>query len=135
MLATAGLLFMLLQLAPNNQTMITVGMGLMGLSMMPLLPIGLETAVECTYPVPEEMSATLLMLVGNVVGLGFTYVMEWMILNGAGYKKEVVFTPVGVLLLSVVGCASGVVFSFQGRYKRLEAEGERERERARVLIT
>ena len=48
---------------PNNQTMITVGFAVMGLSMMPLLPIALATAVEVTYPVPEEMSATLLMLV------------------------------------------------------------------------
>ena len=33
---------------PTFQTMITVAFAVMGLFMMPLLPISLETAVECT---------------------------------------------------------------------------------------
>ena len=107
-------MFMLLQLSPNNQTMITIGMATMGLSMMPLLPVGLETAVECTYPVPEEMSATMLMLVGNVVGLGFTYLMQWLISNQTVYDSHVVFTHAGILLVSVVVFSTCVVGTFQG---------------------
>jgi len=124
-MATSGLLFMLLQLSPNNQTMITIGMGVMGLSMMPLLPIALETAVECTYPVPEEMSATLLMLVGNLFGLGFTYLMQYLISLQPKYHangNNAMFTYAGYLLLIVVGFSGCVIATFKGKYKRLEAE-------------
>ena len=124
-MATSGLLFMLLQLSPNNQTMITIGMGVMGLSMMPLLPIALETAVECTYPVPEEMSATLLMLVGNLFGLGFTYLMQFLISLQPKYHangNNSMFTYAGYLLLIVVGFSGCVIATFKGKYKRLETE-------------
>ena len=126
-MATAGCMFMLLQLSPNNQTMITIGMAAMGLSMMPLLPVGLETAVECTYPIPEEMSATMLMLVGNVVGLGFTYLMQWLISNQTVYDSHVIFTNAGILLVSVVVFSTCVIGTFQGKYKRLEYEQEQEK--------
>ena len=122
LVAIAGLTFMLLQLAPNNQTMITIGMGCMGLCMMPLLPVGLETAVECTYPVPEEMSATLLMLVGNLVGLSFTYLMQYLISREPVYNPNTTFTGAGILMLSVVVFSWCVIMTFQGKYKRLEAE-------------
>jgi len=122
MVAIFGLIFMLLQLVPDNQTMITIGMGVMGLSMMPLLPVALETAVECTYPVPEEMSATLLMLVGNLFGLGFTYLMQYLISLQPVYNKDAVFSDAGILLVVVVGFSLCIIMTFNGKYKRLEAE-------------
>ena len=36
---------------------------------LPLLPVALQSAVECTYPIPEELSATCLILFGNIVGI------------------------------------------------------------------
>lgn len=133
-LATLGLTFMLLQLKPDNQTMITIGMGAMGLSMMPLLPVALETAVECTYPVPEEMSATLLMLVGNIFGLGFTYLMQYLISKQQAYDEHVYFTHVGTLLLSVVGFSGLVIATFRGRYKRLQYEREQDHKNEESLL-
>eukprot|EP01047_Picozoa_sp_COSAG01_P039172 COSAG01_NODE_3221_length_6395_cov_15.338945_2_plen_99_part_00 len=51
--ALAALIFVMTQLRPHNQTLITVGFGLMGFTMMPLLPTALEAAVELSYPTPE----------------------------------------------------------------------------------
>ena len=73
------LIFVLMMLQPNNSTILAVSFAVMGFFMMPLLPITLETAVECTYPVPEETSAALLMLMGNVVGFICTYVLQTLI--------------------------------------------------------
>ena len=128
-LSTLGLVFVLTQLRPDNETLITVGFGVMGLSMMPLLPTALESAVECTYPVPEEMSGTLLMMVGNVAGLGFTYAMQYLIELRPKYDPaEGPWTPASVLLVSMVGASTLVVYMFQGEYLRLEADRNAERD-------
>jgi sugar porter (SP) family MFS transporter len=49
--------FMLAMLRPHNTTALTVAFGVMGLTMMPLYPVTLEAAVECTYPIAEENSS------------------------------------------------------------------------------
>ncbi len=127
--ATSGLLFVLLQLVPDNQTAIAIGFGCMGFCMMPLLPTALEAAVECTFPVPEEMSATLLMLVGNVAGLGLTYFMQYLVSLRPKYDAAMGrMTPVSWCLLGAVGASAMIVFTFQGRYLRLEAEKKEEQQ-------
>lgn len=121
--ATVSLVYMLVQLKPNNQTHLAVGFGLMGFSMMPLLPVALEAAVEATYPVPEEMSATLLMLVGNLGGLGLTYLLQYLISLEPVYRPHLVpLSPAGWFLLLSVGTSMVVVSSFKGEYRRLQAE-------------
>lgn len=133
-MAVGGLTFVLLQLIPDNQIAISVGFGWMGFCMMPLLPTGLEAAVECTFPVPEEMSATLLMLVGNVAGLGLTYLMQYLVSLRPTYDPELGrMTPVSWCLLGAVAFSAAVVFSFQGKYLRLDAEKIR-REQESLLL-
>ena len=47
-----------------------------GAFLVPLLPVSLQCAVECTFPISEEASASLLILAGNLGGLGFTFVCQ-----------------------------------------------------------
>jgi len=68
------------------------------------------------------MSATLLMLVGNLVGLSFTYLMQYLISREPVYNPNTTFTGAGILMLSVVVFSGCVIMTFQGKYKRLEAE-------------
>jgi hypothetical protein len=51
-------------LQPGQSALVTAAFGVLGLAMMPLLPVCFESAVECTYPVNEETSSGLLMLAG-----------------------------------------------------------------------
>ena len=98
---------------------------LMGVTMLPLLPIALQCAVECTYPMPEESSAGLLMLVGNLLGLGFTYAIQGLCAltpDAAAVDTSPGLLPFGWFALAVVAGAMGVVFGFNGQYLRLQAD-------------
>ena len=95
----------------------------MGFFMMPLLPTALETAVEVSYPIPDEMSASFLMLLGNIMGLVFTYTMQFLIALQPSYTPgNHGFTPVTIFLLSAVAVSTVFILSFNGQYKRLEME-------------
>ena len=50
----------------------TILCALIGASMVPILPVGFEFAIEMSYPVGEAMSAGVLMSVGQVIGIIFT---------------------------------------------------------------
>ena len=115
-------------LKPDNSAMVASSFGVMGLVMMPLLPVSLETGVECTYPVPEESSSMMLMSVGNLLGAVFIYAYQELIdlrknycTETGGFLKKM-FNPAAILTLSVVCFASAFIFTYNGPYKRLEAE-------------
>ena len=56
--AVGGIGFCMAQLRPANSAVLAAAFGVMGLCTMPLLPVALECAVECTYPVPELLSTS-----------------------------------------------------------------------------
>ena len=72
-LTVAAWVGLLLEMRPSNEMAIGIWFGATGFFCIPLLPIAIETAVECTYPVPEEISTMVLQFVGNMLGLAFTY--------------------------------------------------------------
>ena len=123
----ATLLFVF-SLKPRNSTMVASSFGVLGLVMMPLLPVSLETGVECTYPVPEESSSMMLMSVGNILGAVFIVVYTRLIQMRPNYctynggKVKNMFNPAATFTMSVVLFASFFIFSYNGPYKRLEAE-------------
>lgn len=121
-LSLCGMLFCLLELKPHNSAVLTVGFGLMGFCIMPLLPVALECSVECTYPVPEESSASLLMLAGNLVGLGTTYGLQALIGLSPVYDANEVLSPAAIFMLATICFALVFVLSFQGQYRRLHAD-------------
>ena len=67
--AFAGTVFMLLMLRPGHFALVAVAFGVLGLVMLPLLPVCMECAAECTYPVSEDASSGLMLFAGNLVGI------------------------------------------------------------------
>lgn len=63
--ALASSVFWWSMLRADSLVPVGVGFGLMGASMLPLLPLALECAVECTFPIPEDSSSGLLMMMGQ----------------------------------------------------------------------
>jgi hypothetical protein len=55
--STLSVFFFMLVLRPNGIELLCTGFGVMGLCMMPLLPVAFECGVECTYPISEETSS------------------------------------------------------------------------------
>ena len=71
---------------------------------------------------PEELSASLLMLVGNLVGLGTTYGLQALIGLAPVYEPQAALSPAAWSTLGTVGVAALLVLSFNGEYKRLHAD-------------
>eukprot|EP01104_Vermistella_antarctica_P017691 TRINITY_DN6317_c0_g1_i2.p1 TRINITY_DN6317_c0_g1~~TRINITY_DN6317_c0_g1_i2.p1 ORF type:complete len:528 (+),score=75.56 TRINITY_DN6317_c0_g1_i2:104-1585(+) len=91
--------------------MVMIGFGMSGFFLMALLPIAMEAAVEVTYPCPEAVLTGVLLLVGNLFGVGIFVAMQF------------IPTPWSLWFATGVGflCFLGSFF-FKGRYKRLEFE-------------
>eukprot|EP00966_Prymnesium_polylepis_P052745 1221341-Prymnesium_polylepis.1 len=124
--AAATLLLLLISLRFQlGSAVLSAAFALMGVAMLPLLPIVFQCAVECTYPIPEESSAALLMLVGNLVGLGFTYAIEGLCSltpDAHAIAADPGLLPFGWLSLAVVGGGLLIIFQFRGEYLRLAAD-------------
>lgn len=112
---------------PHRLTELYVVFAALGACMIATLPVVIENALECTYPVSEEVSVGLLFLVGNTISIGFTYLMQALIdKNDCGSFPS---SPARAFLVSVGAVlAIGVMF-YRGEYKRLKEE-----ERHRVAM-
>jgi MFS family permease len=119
----ATVVFFLLSLKPDNGGMLTAAFALMGSTMLPLYPVTLENAVECTYPMSEEGSGGLLLLAGNVLGMCFTFVLGYTIEEQGGCQADVTKNPSALFLFAMLTVCVLVMLTFNGQYKRLEAEG------------
>ncbi len=69
----ANIGFVLIQLKDNDQStnyyLILASFCMIGFFGLPLLPVCMEMAVECVYPIPEATSTGLLFITGQLVGL------------------------------------------------------------------
>jgi len=117
LLSGAGMTYFLLALRPEQYGVVMSAFALMGFFMMPLYPVVLETAVECTYPVREENSGGLLLLAGNILGMIFTFVIPALVRLEPIYKNNV-FTPASWFIWSMLVTCCLVILLFQGEYKR-----------------
>jgi len=68
--ATILFVFMLQR---NLKVPLAVAFGVLGFSVLPLLPLTFEVAAEHTYPIPEDSSAAVLMSAGQLYGIAFTF--------------------------------------------------------------
>ena len=117
-------LFLVFVLQPNQYALVLTAFGLMGFAMIPLLPAAFETAVETTYPISEEVSSTVLMTAGNLVGIVLTYAFPPLINLASIYTT--VWNPASIFLLSCAVFCGIVFWSFNGEYHRYTAESKHE---------
>ena len=114
--------FFVIILRPNQYYPLAVSIGLMGFFLLPLLPVSFECAVECTYPISAELSTGFLLCVGNVLGVIFVFVDEYLIKLAPKYEHDQVLTPASIFLLCI-GLVSGVaLMTYRGPYLRLQSE-------------
>ena len=96
-----------------------------GAFLVPLLPVSLQCAVECTFPISEEASASLLILAGNLGGLGFTFVCQELVRQELAHLPPKGAAPplmpkAQAFVLAAIGAAVLAFLSFHGPYKRLD---------------
>ena len=87
----------------------------MGFFMTGILPVCMDTSVEITYPLPEAITANLLMISAQLFGIIITLIMTYLLhLGNVLYSNS--FFVLGLLLSSIL-----VIF-YRGENKRLNAE-------------
>jgi FLVCR family MFS transporter 7 len=105
---------------------------LTGFFVLATIPAGLQNAVECTYPVSEDISVGLLYLTANLVTIPYTFIGQAVLGNNGSNNDDKFDTSVnngvsycdfGYFSTSMIGfgCIC-VLFYRAGDYKRLQMD-------------
>jgi hypothetical protein len=121
-LALASMLFLLSSLRPGAEGALIASFGVTGAFLMPLLPLALENAAEASFPVSEDNSASLMLGMGNYVGLACVFVLEALLPLPAVSSCASVLTPSAGLLLGLMAAAAVAILGFyRADYRRSKA--------------
>lgn len=118
----ASTVFMLASLQKGVEGMTLASWGVMGFTLIPLLPVSLENAAEATYPIPEDNSAGLLLLAGQLFGIVFIFLLTYLLGQPPSSDCSSVATPFAGVILGCLLVAAGVLFTFKKDYRRKAAE-------------
>ena len=99
-----------------------VASGIFGFFLMAMLPVGIDAAVEVTYPCPEGVVSGLIFQVGNVIGVILLFTME--LLKPVPEKGPQVPYWSFYLMFFVSALAACLIPFFKGPYKRVEFEAQ-----------
>ena len=116
----AAIAFLLSSLRPRAEVALIASFGVAGLFLLPLLPLALENAAETTYPCSEDNSASLMLGLGNVVGLVAVFALEPLL--AASSSCATVFTgSAGLILALMIVAAAAICGFFRKDYRRAAA--------------
>ena len=118
--AVASSLFFV-ALRPGQVGLLAAICCLIGMTMLPLLPLAMECACECTYPISEDLSSGVLLSAGQVSGIFILFVLNSVLEKETSYDS---YQMQPSYLIFIGGAlASAVIGSlYQGKYLRLEAD-------------
>lgn len=123
--AGAALLLFSAALRPGNLLGVSLAAAALGAACLPLLPVTLESAAETTYPVPEQISGGVILLLSQVFGVLETYAYGWLLPDDAEF--ETVWNPAAFLGLAIVAfIAVALGLFWNPKYKRHAVEVGRE---------
>jgi len=114
---------------PDNGAVLSGAFALVGFWTIPILPIVMENAIECTYPlISEELSVGILFTAGNIVSIPYCFFMQYLIDLPSSSKNEEditclgMWSPVNIWLMLTGGISLGIILFYNGSYNRLEGE-------------
>ncbi|CAF1548078.1 unnamed protein product [Didymodactylos carnosus] len=122
-LAFCSGIYFLLILRPNMYYPLAVSFGLMGLFLLPLLPVVFECSIECTFPINEACSNGILMCSGNILGGIFIFILDALIKKHLKYTT--IFTSSSIFIFCLFICTTIVLLFYNGPYLRREAEQQK----------
>jgi len=111
-----------LSLRPDHVYLMSGIFATLGFCALPLMPICLECALECTYPVKEEISNGLLMGSGQLVGMLMTAIVTKLLDSQENYGDHYIFEPLYTFTIITVAISVLFGYLYQGPYLRLLSE-------------
>lgn len=120
--AVAGTILMLAALRPGAEALLIAAFAILGAALIPLLPAALENAVEATFPVPEDTSAGVLLLGGQLTGIIYTFSLGALIGVPPSNDCSSVVTPLAAFVAGNMLVAAGTAFAFRQAGRRGAAE-------------
>lgn len=133
-LAIAAVTFMLTSMRPGATAVLVVSYAVMGFCLVPLLPVSLETAAECTYPIPEDNSAAALLISGQLWGIAFIFALTPAIQLPPSASCSTIITPAAGIIFFSVLLAGLVLIGFRKDYRRAKADAERSAAAAAIAV-
>lgn len=111
-----------------GQTALLAGItGFIGMTMLPILPLAMECACECTYPIHEDLSSGILMSCGQVSGIFILVTLNGLLGKEAPYDKETGYLMQPSYGIFIGGAVTAMLmgFFYNGKYLRFEADRRR----------
>jgi len=78
-LCCVSLVLFTVLLYSNNFWPLLFSFGLLGLTIVPMLPLLMENCAESTYPIDEEVSMGFMFVGSNLLGLGFIFSLQYLL--------------------------------------------------------
>eukprot|EP01126_Amoeba_proteus_P002044 TRINITY_DN10648_c0_g2_i4.p1 TRINITY_DN10648_c0_g2~~TRINITY_DN10648_c0_g2_i4.p1 ORF type:complete len:261 (-),score=37.50 TRINITY_DN10648_c0_g2_i4:43-825(-) len=107
--------------------LLTGGLVLLGVGAFMILPTALELSVETTHPVAPVTSAGFLWMMGQIWGIIFLQISDFLLVKPGGTKIIMWMLTSFILLGTVLSCL--LIHPLKTRYKRLEVEANGESQR------
>lgn len=121
-LALCGTVFLFSSLRKGAEPTIIASCTILGVVLVPLLPIALQNAAECTYPISEDASSGMLVSLGNIVAAIMTFTIKALISTRASQECSTIFTPSSGVIISLFIFSATMMFLFKKDYRRLKAD-------------
>jgi len=112
------------QLRSNDTDWMRASFILLGGTLIPLLAVSFESALECTYPIPAQSTAMVMIFCGKSLAFAIVYSLHVMLENTSLSDEELedkVFTNSEIFFLAIFGISIIPTLLFEGEYFRLAA--------------
>jgi len=123
--ALGAFIGLILAIRVNDYAGLCVVSFILGATTFSLLPVGLELGAELTYPIPEAISASILWMVGQFLGLVIQLIMNVL---RAGPNDPVPYNlQTGLIFAAALAGSVAIAGSFvarSGKLRRRQAEQE-----------
>lgn len=113
-------IFFLSNCRENNSTLFIISAAILGLFTLPIIPSTIVSAVECSYPISEDVSLGLLYMSANVIAIAMTFLGQTLL--SADSLGPAPLYPYAIFIMILFGLSYLPIISFKGESLRLNQD-------------
>ena len=112
--------FIFLSLPSHSVWLLDLNIAILGIFILPIIPVGFAFSVELTYPVSEAMSNGLMMFFSQLIGTGITFVAT----SVAGTQPQKQYCT--IMFITMMGLSAFSTLFIKEDLRRLNMSNEEE---------